>query len=125
MTYNLTYQRRLPGQIAWDVGYVGNLGRQEFFTGRPDAAAPGTGVAGNPILRAFGHASAVTLRSDGLTSNYNALQTTISKRFSQGYSFSVAYAFSKSLGHTSTPNALDYTHNYGPINYYPNLLTIT
>jgi hypothetical protein len=37
----------------------------------------------------------------------------------------VAYAFSKSLGYTSTPDELNYTHNYGPVNYYPNLLTIT
>ncbi|MFL6414139.1 MAG: carboxypeptidase regulatory-like domain-containing protein [Bryobacteraceae bacterium] len=125
MSYNLTYQRRLFGQMAWDIGYVGNLGRQLYFTGRPDAASPGTGVAGNPILQAFGHASTVTLRSNGLTSNYNALQTTLAKRFSNGYSFSVAYAFSKSLGYSSTPNALNYSHNYGPINYYPHLLTIT
>jgi hypothetical protein len=125
MSYNFTFQRQVPGNIAWDIGYVGNLGRQEYFVGRPDAAPPGTGVAGNPILQQFGHASTVTLRSDGLNSNYNGLQTTAARRFSQGYTFSVAYAFSKSLGYSSTPNALNYAHNYGPINYYPNLLTIT
>ena len=125
MSYNLTYQRQLPGQIAWDVGYVADGGRQAYFVGRPDAAPPGTGTAGNPILEAFGHASTVTLRSDGLNSNYNALQTTVTKRFSQGYKFSVAYAFSKSLAYSSSPDELNYTHNYGPVNHYPNLLTIT
>jgi len=109
---------------VWNIGYVGNLGRQGFYNGRPDAAPPGTGVAGNPVLARFGHASTVTLRADGLNSNYNALQTTLSKRFSQGLTFTVAYAFSKSLAHFTTPNQLNYSSNYGPNNYYPHLLTI-
>ena len=126
MSYNLTYERQLPGALVGSVGYVANLGRQGYLVGRPDAAPPGTGVAGNPILAQFGHASQVTLRADGLNSNYNGMQANLSKRFAHGLMFTVAYAFSKALSYATTPNELNYRANYGPTsNNYPNLLTIT
>jgi hypothetical protein len=127
MSYNFTYERELPGQLVGSVGYVGNLGRDGYAQeSTPSASPPGTGTAGDPLLAAFGHSSTVSLRTDNINSNYNALQASLSKRFAHGLAFTVAYAFSKALAYAVTPDELDFRVNHGPTsNNYPNLLTIT
>lgn len=127
MSYNLTYERELPGQLVGSAGYVGNLGRHGYAQeSTPSASAPGTGTAGDPLLAEFGHSSTVSLRTNNINSNYNALQASLSKRFAHGLAFTVAYAFSKALAQAVTPDELNFGVNYGPTsNNYPNLLTIT
>ena len=95
--YHLTYQRDLGYGIVFDIGYVGNLGRQLPFNRALNAAAPGTGSAGRPFNVLFGHSADVSLRANGINSNYNSLQANLAKRFSRGLTFTVAYAYSKSL----------------------------
>jgi hypothetical protein len=119
--FNLTYQRELGNGISFDVGYVGSLGRQLPFNRALNAAAPGTGSAGRPFFQLFQHSADVSLRAGGVNSNYNALQANLSKRFSQGYMFTVAYTYSKSLDVGSdqpgfTDN-LDLKRQYGPSNF--------
>jgi outer membrane receptor protein involved in Fe transport len=95
--YNLTYQRDLGMGLAFDFGYVGNLGRQLPFNQSLNAAAPGAGSSGLPFFVRFGRTSQVSLRANGINSHYNALQTNLSKRFSQGFTFTFAYAYNKSI----------------------------
>jgi hypothetical protein len=116
--YNFTYQRDLGHDIVFDVGYVGNLGRQLPFNRALNAAAPGTGSAGRPFNVLFGHSADVSLRADGINSNYNSLQTNLTKRFSHGLTFTLAYAFSKSLDvgndQPGFTDNLDLKRQYGP-----------
>jgi hypothetical protein len=116
--YNLTYQRDLGHDIVFDVGYVGNLGRQLPFNRALNAAAPGTGSAGRPFNVLFGHSADVSLRADGINSNYNSLQTNLAKRFSHGLTFTFAYAYSKSLDvgndQPGFTDNLDLGRQYGP-----------
>jgi len=44
---------------------------------------------------------------------------------SPGLTFSVAYTFSKSLGYSSSPNAINYSENYGPMNHLPHMVTVS
>jgi outer membrane receptor protein involved in Fe transport len=125
MNYNFTYQRQLPRQMSVDVGFVGDLARELTFTGAPNASAPGTGNAGDPLFQLFGHTSAVQDRTTGLNSHYNGLQSTLSKRLSNGLTFSIAYAYSRNLGESTSPDILDFKRNYGPVNNYKHLLTIS
>jgi len=116
--YNFTYQRDLGHDIVFDVGYVGNLGRQLPFNRALNAAAPGTGSAGRPFNVLFGHSADVSLRADGINSNYNSLQTNLTKRFSHGLTFTFAYAYSKSLDvgndQPGFTDNLDLKRQYGP-----------
>lgn len=128
--FNLTYQRQLGNGLTFDVAYVGALGRQLPYNQALNAAIPGTGPAGLPFFIQFGRTAAVSLRADGVSSNYNALQTNLSKRFSQGLTFTVAYAYSKSLDVGSNQpgftDNLNLQRQYGPSDFdRTHLLTIS
>jgi hypothetical protein len=107
--------------MTFDVGYVGNLGRDLPYNQQLNAAPPGTGAAGRPFNQRFGRTADVSLRANGVNSNYNSLQANASKRFSQGVSFTLAYTYSKSLdvgsdqaGFTDQTNI---RRHYGPSNF--------
>ena len=63
----------------------------------------------------------VALRSHGLASNYNSLQTNIQKRFSGGLAFTAAYTWSKVLGTGDDQGGFivqtDIRRNYGPTGF--------
>ncbi|MGI8988973.1 MAG: carboxypeptidase regulatory-like domain-containing protein [Bryobacteraceae bacterium] len=129
-SYNLTYQREILSGLVFDVGYVGNLGRELPYNLALNAAAPGAGAAGLPFFVKFGRTAAVSLRANGVSSHYNSLQTNVSKRFTSGYSFTVAYAWSKSLDYGSNQpgftDNLDIRRQYGPSDFdQTHLLTLS
>jgi hypothetical protein len=64
--------------------------------------------------------------TDGVSSNYNALQATLNRRYASGLEFGVTYTYSKSMdydsttrasGATYTPTFLPATRNYGPSDF--------
>ena len=120
-SFSLTYQRQLTGSIAFDVAYVGTLGRQQPYNQELNAAFPGTGTAGLPLNVLFGRTASTMLRTDGISSSYNSLQANLNKRFSNGLSFTAAYTFSKAMDVGSdqpgfTDN-LDLHRQYGPASF--------
>src|SRR5262249_45272560 len=78
--YYVMVQQDMTHGVLFDVSYVGNVGRQLPFTQALNVAAPGTGLNGLPFTGPVG----VNEVGTGLTSNYNALQVNLSKRFSHG-----------------------------------------
>jgi hypothetical protein len=128
--YNFTYERQLLPTMSFNVGYVGALGRELPYYRELNAAAPGAGTAGLPLNSMFGRTASTQLRADGVNSNYNALQINVTKRFSQGFSFTLAYALSKSLDEGSNQpgviDNLDLSRQYGPSDFdQTHLLTIS
>ncbi len=80
--YSLGIQRELPSHMLLDVAYVGGQGRHLFSSLQmnpflPNATKTATGQRVNP---AFGPR---TIRASDATSNYNALQVEIRRRFSE------------------------------------------
>ena len=120
-SYNLVYQRQFGHGFNFDLGYVGNVGRQLPYYRELNAAVPGTGSAGLPLLRAFGRNASTQLRADGVNSNYNSFQANLGRRFASGYSFTLAYTFSKCLDVGSNEPTIRYNLNlqrqYGPCDY--------
>ncbi len=116
--YNLTYQRQLGFGITFDAGFVGSLGRYLPYNRSLNAAAPGTGTAGLPFYALFGRTAQVTLRANGVNSNYNSFQTNLSKQFSKGLTFTAAYTYSKSMDvgndQPSFTDNLNLHRQYGP-----------
>jgi hypothetical protein len=96
-SFNLTVQRDLGHGIAFDAGYVGSVGRRLQYNLELNAAAPGTGSAGLPLNVKFGRTASTQERAMGVNNSYNSLQTNLTKRFSQGLSFSAAYTFSRAI----------------------------
>jgi len=100
---------------------VGNVDRHLPYTQNTNAALPGTGAAGLPFFNSFGRTADTFLRGTGFTSNYNSLQLNLTKRYSDGISFSLAYTYSKSLdygaGLVPFINNINPRANYGPSDY--------
>ncbi len=129
-SYNVAYQRELGWNTTFDVAYVGNLGTHLPFNQAFNAALPGTGLAGKPLVAAFGRTADVSVRGNGVSSNYNSLQSNLNKRFSHGLTFTAAYAWSRSLDVGSDQASFvinnNFRRNYGPSNYdRTHMLTIS
>jgi hypothetical protein len=127
--YNFDIQTDLTHGAMLDLAYVGNTGRQLPYTWDVNAAAPGTGTAGMRFAP-YGITAPVYQRGTGFTSNYNSLQASLNKRFSQGVAFVASYTWSKALdrgaGLTPFLNNMNPAANYGPANFdQTQMLTIS
>jgi len=108
--------------LVGTIGYVGNLGRHLPYSLDLNTAAAGAGVAGLPFNTTFGRTAGVIETGTGLTSNYNSLQATLTKRFGQSLSFTAAYTYGKAMdygagGLTPLLNNLNLRSNYGPADW--------
>ncbi len=125
-TYNFQFgvQTRLPWNMMLDTAYVGSLARHlqdnrninpipYGATYLPQNQDP-TKVAANPnalignnayaadLLRPLRGWGQINLYESNSTSNYNAFQANLTRRFGRGVTFGVAYTVSKSLTTAST-----------------------
>jgi hypothetical protein len=99
-SYNLGIEKELPGAMILNVSYVGNVTRHLPFTRNLNQLPEGTLVnntANVNSVRPFLGYAGINLRDLSDTSNYNSLQTSLNRRFTNGLSFGVAYTFSKTM----------------------------
>jgi hypothetical protein len=109
--WNLSVQRQFIADTTLEVGYVGQHGThlmvpmpyfQRQLLGRAadgkPITAPSPYLSGNPALKDIGQISGT--ESNG-NQRYDALQTTLRKRFSSGLQAQVAYTFSKAMADSS------------------------
>lgn len=111
--YDLNLQYEFTPNLLWQVGYVGSkttheTGCLEFnqaLIATPEHPVNGettTTVANLPQRLPYGGiASGSYICSTGFNSNYNSLQTSVTKRFSHGLDFLAAYTWSKNLDFVS------------------------
>ena len=115
--YNMNIQWEFAKNYLLEVGYVGTMGinlltRREF---NPASVIPGFANnasdtdarrifnQGHPLADEFGGAvfSNITNQETSANSNYNSLQMTVSKRFSDGLYFQNAYTWSHCIDNSS------------------------
>ncbi len=123
--WNLTVQRELGRHWVWEVGYVGTRGihlretrdaiQSVDAVKHPLTVTDTSGKSYTISTNTFANAIARTptpglngysgyqLFANDAYSIYHALQTTVSRRWGQGY-FQAAYTFSKNIDATSTGN---------------------
>jgi hypothetical protein len=125
-SWNLAYERTLPGNWVLDVAYVGNHGIHTPIEYNQNAAAAyGLGAAGQPEYGPcaacgspntdVGRTASTTEFFAGYNSNYNALQVKLDHKFARGFSLTNSYTYGKALGFASEasdyPNGLlDYVN---------------
>ncbi|HJZ99984.1 MAG TPA: TonB-dependent receptor [Candidatus Solibacter sp.] len=97
MHYQLNIQRELTSSLMIEMGYVGVRGVKFILHRRPNLPDRLTGIRPNPNLVFGGYYVDNTQNSE-----YNALQSSIRKRFSRGLSFEGHYTFGKGLGITGS-----------------------
>ncbi len=99
MNYNLGIQHQFGTNFSLEVGYVGNRG--ERLTGFRDVnqANPATGI--NPYGVQYPWLGYINVMSNDVHSNYNSLQTTLTKRLSHGLSLIAGYTYAHGLDNGS------------------------
>jgi hypothetical protein len=97
--WNITAERKLPGDILLNVGYVGNHLVHEFNGVEANAAPLGAGAAGQPLNAAFGRTSDTYLFQGYLDSHYNSLQVSLNRHVTNGLFLQGSYTYSKVIGY--------------------------
>jgi hypothetical protein len=129
--FNLGVQQQLMRNLSLEIDYVGKLGRREFvpFSSNPAICPAGTTCStattnARRILQGFGNN---TEYSSSGSSNYNALEVQITRRFASWLGAQGAYTYARSFdtfsGNTETAAAPDVfnlaTSEYGPSSFNP------
>lgn len=122
--YNFTIEREIAPQLNVSVGYVGNVGRNLNGGYNLNAAIPGPGSNANlrrPLYAAYGLTQNIMDKCDCTSSNYNSLQTQVTKRFSQAYSLVGNFTWQKAMDYaqlSSLPtNQYNARSDYGPADF--------
>jgi Carboxypeptidase regulatory-like domain/TonB dependent receptor len=116
-SYTLSVQQELPYNMALTLAYVGSLGRNLFLRSITNQIVsvgtnPTTGAAiirrefdivqaDGTILRPY---SEVDVKLSGGHDRYDALQTTLARRFNTGLVLNAQYTFARSFGNTAGSN---------------------
>ena len=124
-SWNLTYERALPGKFTLDVAYVGNrtvhAPIQYNLNAISNPAEFGAGAAGQP-LHGFCvpgtttcRTASTTLRFAGAGADYNALQVAFNRKVAAGFILTTSYTYGKALGFVEESG-----ENSNGIQYYIN-----
>ena len=121
--WNFTVQREIFLKSVLEVAYVGRRGLrlpEVFDINQPQAGAlqanPGINVN---YLRPYAGFASIQMEENVSTSQYNALQISWNRRFTNGFSFGFAYTLSKSMDSNSNyrdivPDTYNTTNMWGP-----------
>ena len=115
--WNLNIQRSFGSEWLFQIGYVGTNGVHlpRMIEGNPAIYYPGQSTENNVIQRRL-YSGCTLAQPDNCVyasvgeiagianSNYNALQTSLRKRFGHGISFLASYTYSKSIDDVSSFN---------------------
>jgi hypothetical protein len=99
-SWNLTYERKLPWDIAGSISYVGTQTTNQLADIEANAAEVGQGNAGRPLARQFGRTASTLLWDGWLSSNYHGLQIALNRPFSKGIFVKAAYTWSRAMNWT-------------------------
>jgi hypothetical protein len=112
--WNVFVQRQLMNDVTLDVGYVGSANRHQIgYVGWNNAYAPGPGdVAPRRRLAASGFTGNLDGGSNVFSSEYNALETKVTKRFSKGLSMLANYTWGKIMDDQSSLSEAKYQNMF-------------
>jgi hypothetical protein len=101
--WNFTVERLIGRDLRVSLGYVGTKGTDlawepNINDANVDPSDPTLSpVVRRPYYQLYGLSQGIGSRNNGANSNYNAMQFIVDKRFSNGYSITSAFTWSKSL----------------------------
>jgi len=106
-SWNFMVQKQFTAGFSAQAGYVATRQVREFgFLDLNAGQVIGAGQAGQPLFQKFGRTASTTEVMHPLgTGQYNALQSTLQRRFSNGLQLNFAYTWSKSIGIADNSNS--------------------
>jgi hypothetical protein len=123
-SWNLVVQRSLPWNMSASLGYVANHGTD--IAGAQNINLPrtyGGGPSSDPEFASFGRTAATNQFFMGFSSNYNSLQASLQKQFTNGIQLQSGFTWGKGLGYINGDDgglqfyAGSWRRNYGPNDY--------
>lgn len=95
-------QRELPAGFVATIGYVGALGRRQYiFNGTVNLnqppPGPGTINPRRPYYNLWPNVSAISIAAPWYNTNYHGLQSTLERRFSNGFTLLATYTYAHSI----------------------------
>jgi carboxypeptidase family protein/TonB-dependent receptor-like protein len=124
--FNVMVQRQLTSSMSFEIGYVGNRGRNVFAGDGPaldinQATLNGflQGVPRNerrPFYNKFRWTQGIDYFCNCATNSYDSLQAKFNKRFSDGYSVKVNYTLQRTRQHGGTYFETDLPEHQGLYN---------
>ena len=102
-SWNVDIERQLSGSMLFELGYVGSRSIHLPFCYNPNEVQPGSGTAvSRRLLQPLSNLSNMTQCDPRNMSNFHALQTKLTKRFSNGLQFLSSYTWGRSLDYGSS-----------------------
>ncbi len=99
--WNFTLQKKLPGQVIFDMGYVGSKGNNltmGFDANRPvNPIVPGPGQPSVAARRPLAGFNAINSAKSIGRSHYHSLQMKAERRMAQGLNVLASYTYAKTL----------------------------
>ncbi len=122
-SWNVAVQQAFKGNVSLQLAYVANHGVD--ISGAQNINLPTTYGGGNSSLPeniSFGRTAATNQYFLGFSSNYQSLQATLTKRFSNGLAFGSAFTWGKALGYISSDDGgvlfyANFRRNYAPLDF--------
>ena len=101
-SFNVAFQRELPGRFTLDLAYVGNRGHdtQTQFNENAATVVGQPGNNGRPLFLPFGKSADVTTWI-GTKTEYNSLQAKLDRRFSGGLLVTSSYTLGRGLSYVN------------------------
>jgi hypothetical protein len=100
MQYLLNIQRQFGSNWVVETGYLGSESHHLYGFQNANQTVPGTGSSVSSRLP-FPNFGVIQLVADGFNAVYNSGSAKVTRRFSQGLSFTSSYTFSNSIDNSS------------------------
>jgi hypothetical protein len=123
MSWNLAVEQAFGNNYSLQIAYVANHGVD--IDAAQNINLPGFyggGSKSDPQYATFGRTASTSQYFIGTSSNYDSLQTQLTKRFSNGLTFTTAFTWGKDLNYFSGDDGgflffIDQRRNYAPADY--------
>jgi len=114
-SWNFIVEKQLPWKLVTSVGYVGTTTVNAFADWNGNAAAPGTGQAGQPLFQKFGRTSETLFWNGLVSANYHSLQVSVNRRVGNDLTLQGAYTWSHAINYVDDDGWAGFSYwNYGP-----------
>jgi hypothetical protein len=104
-SWNTAFEKELPWRLVGELAYIGTRQTDQLGQREQNWAPIGGGSSGRQMVQRFGRTAATILIAPIGDTSYNALQTRLSRRFNNGFSFNVNYTLSRSEGLAGASNS--------------------
>src|SRR5687767_8933838 len=104
-SWNVAFERELTWGLVGEAAYVGTRQVNQLGVREQNWSPIGGGTNGRQLVQRFGRTASTQLIAPVGNTHYNGLQTRVSRRFRDGFSFNVNYTLSRAIGLRGAPNS--------------------